>query len=128
MTTVTGKCIPTSAVALKFYGLPKIHNVGTPYRPIVSSRGSITYGVAKEVTNIICPLVGQSPHHLKNTQQFMQHIKEVMLQPGEVMTSYDTKALFTSVPMDPSINHSQTQITRGPTAPTKDQHVLYEKL
>ena len=41
-------------------------------RPIVSSRGSITYGVAKELSHIIKPLVGQSPHHLKNTQHFMK--------------------------------------------------------
>ena len=59
---------PTSAVPPKFYGLPKIHKTGTPLRPIVSSRGSITYGVAKELSHIIKPLVGQSPHHLKNTQ------------------------------------------------------------
>ena len=30
---------PTSAVPPKFYGLPKIHKVSTPLRPIVSSRG-----------------------------------------------------------------------------------------
>ena len=63
---------PTSAVPPKFYGLPKIHKTGTPLRPIVSSRGSITYGVAKELSYIIKPLVGQSPHHLKNTQHFIQ--------------------------------------------------------
>ena len=51
---------PTSAVPPKFYGLPKIHKTGTPLRPTVSSRGSITYGVAKELANIIKPLVGQS--------------------------------------------------------------------
>ena len=56
---------PTSAVPSKFYGLPKIHKVGTPSRPIVSSRGFITYGVAKELTYIIKPLVGQSPYYLK---------------------------------------------------------------
>ena len=47
---------PTSAVPPKFYGLPKIHKVGTPL--IVSSRGSITYDVAKELAHIIKPLVG----------------------------------------------------------------------
>ena len=49
---------PTSAVPPKFYGLHKIHKTGTPLRPIVSSRGSITYGVAKELSHIIKPLVG----------------------------------------------------------------------
>ena len=48
---------PTSVVPPKFYGLPKIHKVGTPLRPIVSSRGSITCGVAKELAYIIEPLV-----------------------------------------------------------------------
>ena len=65
------KLYPTSSVAQKFYGLLKIHKVGTALRPIVSSRGSITYGMAKELANIIHPLVGQSPHHLKNTQHFV---------------------------------------------------------
>ena len=46
---------PTSAVPPKFYGLPKIHKAGTPLRPIVSSRGSITYGIAKELSHIINP-------------------------------------------------------------------------
>ena len=45
----------------KVYGLLKIHKVGTPLRPIVSSRGSITYGVAKELAYIIKSLVDQSP-------------------------------------------------------------------
>ena len=74
---------PTSAVPPKFYGLPKIHKTGTPLRPIVSSRGSITYGVAKELSHIIKPLVGQSPYHLKNTQHFIQQLQGKKLEPGE---------------------------------------------
>ena len=74
-----------------------------PCRPIVSGRGSITYGVAKGLANIIIPLVGQSHNHLKTTQQFMEYMKKVNLEPGEVMTSYVVKVLFTSVPVDPSI-------------------------
>ena len=94
---------PTSAVPPKFYGLPKIHKTCTPLRPIVSSRGSITYGVAKELAYIIKPLVGQSPHHLKNTQHFIQQLQGKKLEPGEVITSFDIKALFTSVPVQPAI-------------------------
>ena len=44
---------PTSCTAPKFYGLPKIHKTGTPLRPIVSSRGSVTYGVAKVIAKIL---------------------------------------------------------------------------
>ena len=41
---------PTGCVLQKFYGLPQIHKTGNLLRPIVSSRGSITYGVAKTIT------------------------------------------------------------------------------
>ena len=54
-------------------GLPKIHKVGTPLRPIVSSRGSITCGVAKELTHIFKPLVGQSPHHHFKTHNILSN-------------------------------------------------------
>ena len=59
---------------------------------------------AKELASIICPLVGQSPYHLNGTQHFIQHIKEVKLEAGEVMTSHNVKALSISIPVDPSIN------------------------
>ena len=52
---------PTSAVPPNSMAFPKIHKFGTPLRPIVSSRGSITYGVAKELAYIIKPVAGQSP-------------------------------------------------------------------
>ena len=47
---------PTSSTAPMFYGLPKIHKTGTPLRPIVSSMGSVTYGVAKVIAKILKPL------------------------------------------------------------------------
>ena len=108
------KVYPTSAAGQKFYDLPKIHKIGIPLRPIVSSRGSITYGVTKELANIIHHLVAQAPHHLKYTQHFTQHMKEVKLEPGEVMTSYDVKAFFTSVTMDPSISIIKQKLQQDP--------------
>ena len=55
------KMYPTGAVPPKFYGLPKVHKGDIPLRPIVSSRGSISYAVVKELARIIKPLVGSSP-------------------------------------------------------------------
>ena len=55
---------PTDCVPPKFYGLPKIHKPDTPQRPIVSTCGSVTYGVAKELAKILKSLVGKSPHHI----------------------------------------------------------------
>ena len=52
---------PTGCIPPKLYGLPKIHKTGNPLRPIISSRGSVTYGVAKVISKVLKPLVGKSP-------------------------------------------------------------------
>ena len=52
---------PTGCISPKFYGLPQIHKTGNPLRPIVSSRGSVTYGVAKVLSKVLKALVGKSP-------------------------------------------------------------------
>ena len=52
---------PTGCVLPKFYGLSKIHKTGNPLRPIISSRGSVTYRVAKVLSKELKPLVGKSP-------------------------------------------------------------------
>ena len=93
---------PTGCVPTKFYGLPKIHKTGTPLRPIVSIRGSATYGVAKVLSKILKPLVSKSPQHIQSTSNFVNKAKKITLQPGECLTSYDVTALFTSVPIEPA--------------------------
>ena len=101
---------PTGAVSPKYYGLPKIHKPGVPLRPIISSRGSATYETAKELANIIKPLVGRSPHHVQNNKAFLENIKDIKLQPDECMMSYDVSALFTSIPIDPAIKTIRKQL------------------
>ena len=93
-------CYLTCMVPAKFHALPKIHKQGTP-RPIVFSRGSIMYGVAKKLANILWPLVGHSPHHI----QSVEWTKSIQLQQGEWISSYDMKSLFTSVLVDPCHCH-----------------------
>ena len=95
---------PTGCVPPKFYGLPKIHKPDTPLRPIVSSCGSVTYGVAKELVKILKPLVGKSSHLITSTQDFVEQARQIKLEPGECLSSYDVSALFTSVPVDPALN------------------------
>ena len=95
---------PAGCTAPKFYGLPKIHKTGTPLRSVVSSRGSVTYGLAKVIAKVLKPLVGKSPHHIQSNSDFVSKVREISLLPGECLTSYDVTALFTSVPIDPALN------------------------
>ena len=97
------KLYPTGAGSLKFYGLPKIHKEGMPLRPIVSSIGPVTYSTSKEISRILKPLIGKSPYHIQNSQDFIQQIQGIQLQLNQCMVSFDVKALFTSVPIQPAI-------------------------
>ena len=74
-----------------------------PLRPIVSSIGAVTYYTSKELSRILKPLVGRSPYHIQNSQDFIQQIQGIQLQPNQCMVSFDVKALFTSVPIQPAI-------------------------
>ena len=94
---------PTGAGSPKFYGLPKIHKEGIPLRPIVSSIGAVSYSTSKKLSRIPKPLLGKSPYHIQNSQDFIQQIQGIQLQPNQCMVSFDVKALFTSVPIQPTI-------------------------
>ena len=91
---------PTTSVVPKFYGLPKVHKPSCPLRPIVASRGSITYDTAKHVAKILAPLVGKSDRHLQNSQDLVSKMSKFTLGPNECLVSYDVTALFTSVPVE----------------------------
>ncbi|XP_033117319.1 uncharacterized protein LOC117117198 [Anneissia japonica] len=99
----------------KFYGLPKIHKVNIPLRPIVSSIDSITYSSAKFLAEILSPLVGNSIHHVVNSLEFSKLIKNKRVEEDEELRSYEVTALFTSVPVDKSLEIIHTRLQNDPT-------------
>ena len=58
--TIYKKMYPTGVSSPKLYGLPKIHKKNNLLRLIVSSRGSVTYGVAKKLAKILKHLTGNT--------------------------------------------------------------------
>ena len=82
-----------------------MHKKGIPLRPIVSSIGAAIYETAKELARILKPLMGNSPYQIQNSRNFIQQIHDIKFQEdSECIMSYDVKALFTSVPIQPAIN------------------------
>ena len=101
---------PTGAVPPKYYGLPKVHKQGIPLRPIISSRGSVSYETAKELAKILKPLIGKSPHHVHNNKDFLDSTKNIKIEDDECIMSYDVTALFTSIPIDTTISIIRKQL------------------
>ena len=106
---------PTGWIPAKFNGLPKIHTMGTPLRPIVSSQSSVTYGMAKVLIKVLKPLVGKSSHHTQSTREFVNRVKGVTLLLGECLCSYDVSILFTSVPIDTALNIIKDSLEKDDT-------------
>ena len=103
--TTYRRLYPTGAVSHKFYGLPKVHKEQMPLRPIISSRGSVTYETAKELARILKPLVGRSLHHVQNIRDFINNLEGIQLEPDEYIMLYDVNSLFTSIPIQPAVNN-----------------------
>uniref|UniRef100_A0A8C6KE76 Uncharacterized protein n=1 Tax=Nothobranchius furzeri TaxID=105023 RepID=A0A8C6KE76_NOTFU len=59
--------IPTANITPRIYGTPKIHKQNTPLRPIVDSIGTPTYNMAKDISRIISPLLGNTDQHSPRT-------------------------------------------------------------
>ena len=97
-------CILLIVFHLNSMGYLKSIKQAPPLRPIVSSRGSVTYGVAKVISKVLKPLVGKSPHHIQSTGDFVSRAQGLTLQSGECLSSYDVTSLFISVPIDPALN------------------------
>ena len=108
----------------KFYGLPKIQKLDTPLRLIVTSCGSVTCGVAKELSKILKPLVGKSPHHINSNHDFAEQINQFTWAPGECLSAYDVSVLFTSVPVDPAIGVIKDLLEKDPTLKDRTLHLV----
>ena len=81
-----------------------MHKEGISLRPIVSSIEAASYETAKELARILKPLMGNSPYQVQNSRDFIQQIQDIKLQEDQCIMSYDVKALFTSIPIQPAID------------------------
>ena len=91
---------PTTENVPRIYGSPKIHKDGTPLRPIVDFTGSVGYNVAKSLADILSPLVGQSEHHVLNSKNLADDLRDLTIEEDEILNSHDMVALFTNTPID----------------------------
>ena len=99
--------------------MPKVYKSGMPLRPIISSIGSVTYETSKELSRILKPLVGRSPHHVENNQEFLKQLGYIKLGPDDIIMSYDVKALFTSVPIKLALKTIQKLLVEDQTLPQR---------
>ena len=91
---------PNCPITPRIYGLPKIHKQGVPLRSIVNTIDSPTYDLAKYLTGILKPLVGNMSSFIKDSSSFVKMISNLTLEPEDIMVSFDVFSLSTKIPID----------------------------
>ena len=83
----------------RFYGLPKIHEVSLPLRPIVSFIISHTYNQSKFLSRILSSIL-VNRYSVRNFIEFVDYVQNFTISENEILVSFDVVGLFTSVPVD----------------------------
>ncbi|XP_071054163.1 uncharacterized protein [Onthophagus taurus] len=87
----------------RIYGLPKIHKPDVPLRPIVSAINSPTYQLAKHLAKILSPFTGNTESYVRDSTHFVESVKGVKLDAGDMLVSFDVESLFTRVPVKDAV-------------------------
>ena len=106
---------PRYSESPQLYGHPKVHKEQVPMRPIVSTIWSPTNCLAKELARILAPLVGRSSYTVKNSTDFVHRIRDVHIDQGDQLISFDVISLFTQVPVDDALQVLEEKLNQDQT-------------
>ena len=87
----------------RIYGQPKIHKAGYPLREIVDATGSVARDANKFVADIVRKYAIKGEYRLKDSEEFVNKMKEVRVEEDEELVSFDVVALYPSVPQEEAI-------------------------
>lgn len=81
----------------KFYGLPKLHKVGCPVRPVLSYVNSPFSFLTKVLCRSIQSSVPLPKSTIKNSFEFINKIKNTFVPEDHVLVSFDVVSMFTNI-------------------------------
>ena len=102
---------PSASQPGLFFGLAKVHKLkegqtnvqDLPLRPVISNIGTTTYQISKQLAKLLSPLT-KNDQNIESTADFIKKLKMMKIKDGYKMVSLDVVSLFTSVPLDYTIN------------------------
>ena len=95
----------------RLYGLAKVHKDVIPLRPVLSMPGSPYYNVATTVTKWLS-VVPESKSQC-TSKKIADQLKDIKLDEGEVLVSFDVVSLYTNVPVMEAIQEAADRLYCG---------------
>ena len=101
---------PSSSRPGLYFGLAKVHKLKNgsknvselPLRPVISNIGTATYEISKYLAGLLQPLT-KSEFTIESTKDFVNKIRGKKIDSDYELVSFDVVSLFTSVPLDYTI-------------------------
>ena len=128
------KLYPSSSRPGLYFGLAKVHKLKgssdvnqLPMRPVISNIGTATYELSKYLAELLRPLT-KSEYSIESTKDFVDRIKQKRLPQEYELVSFDVVSLFTSVPLDYTINIILDKIYKEKLIETKLKRNEMKKL
>ena len=106
------KIDPTQALK-KGYGLLKMHRLGEPLRPIVSSFNSLTSGSEQFLLHLIQPILSQCKFSINSTKMFKKKfcdIKDKFDDRMHEVVSFDATSLYSNINVKRTVKYIVNQI------------------
>ena len=78
--------------------------INVPLRHIVSCIVSPPYPLSKHIAKLITPLAGRTDSYIRNSEHFIESIKDVVVDGNELLVSFAVCLLFTNVPIGEAVS------------------------
>ena len=95
----------------RLYGLAKVHKPNVPVRPVLSIPGLPYYKIAEKITKWLS-MVPESKINC-STKKTVDQLKDVTLDPDEVVISFDVSSFYTNVPVNKAIKEAAGHLYSG---------------
>lgn len=124
---------PDTPRARLFYLLPKIHTDPEAWtipheiprgRPIVSDCGSESYRVAEYIDWFLNPISQKHDSYLKDTYDFIDKIKTIILEDKDFLFTIDTDSLYTNISSELGLRAVEQTFRKYPDSNRPDSHIL----
>ena len=124
---------PTLTQPRHFYLLPKIHkeintwtipNKMPPGRPIVSDIDSESYRISDFVNHFLTPLANRHPSYVKNSFEFVQKIRNKIVNKNTLLVTSDITSLYTNMKHDLTLQFIKNIFKKYPNNSRPDNYLL----